>query len=68
VKGNTFSFGDDEDRDLGPARAKIVGRVLVYNSRLPGAEPSFSMKHAVTPTLKHVLEHLGEKQSPIRSL
>jgi hypothetical protein len=53
---------------LGPARAKIVGRVLVYDSRLSGAEPSFSMKQEVTPTLKHVLARLGERQSPVRSM
>jgi hypothetical protein len=68
AKGNTFSFGDDEDHVEEPARAKIVGRVLVYESRLAGAEASFSMKQQVTPSLKDVLIRLGEKQSPIRSM
>jgi uncharacterized protein YjbI with pentapeptide repeats len=67
AKENTFSFGDDEDNPLGPARTKIIGRVVVYDSRLAGAEPSFSLKQEVTPSLMQVLLRLGEKQSPIRS-
>ena len=61
-----FSFGDDQEHVV-EARAPIVGRVLVDESSLTGAKPSFSMKQQVTPSLKDVLIRLGEKQSPIRS-
>ena len=64
AKGNVFSFVDDQEHVV-EAQAPIVGRVLVYESRLTGAEPSFSMKQQVTPSLKDVLLRLGEKQSPI---
>lgn len=68
AKGNVFNFGDaDEDPVPQAPRAKVVGRVLVYEHGGAGAEPRFSMKQEVTSSLESVLVQLGDMHSPVRS-
>jgi hypothetical protein len=66
--GNVFNFAD-ADNNAAPEQvwSRVMGRVLVYDDRSLGAEPYFTIKNEVTPSLKAVLMHLNEKHSPIRS-
>jgi hypothetical protein len=46
--------------------APITGRVLLYTSRDVDVQPTFSIKHRITPHLGPILQKLADRYSPIR--
>jgi hypothetical protein len=53
--------------DVDEPRSKIRGKVLLYTTREPDAEPAMAMVQEIGNELPVVLERLAGRYSPIRS-